>query len=623
MRRFLKAFSVFLCVFLIGCNKAPATPEYAYKSFLISSSGEDYSGIEGAVYKDGILNLLVKTESEIESEYTVIFDYYICRMDSDGQITDKTPLEHSSSDKIINYTELSLSPDGKLFTNKTTAIIDKNGNITGNEEAVFLDENFTETDVLNLNIKPDLRIENEIPSDLPNFGLYTIRPRYVFEIPNDEYIIIGKNTNGISSVYIAKEVEIADYSNREIIKIAGIMSNAELSQLAADYSEINPLVKVEYIKYLDDDLPTAMTKLNLDLLAGENIDMTVIWELSEVPYISNAKKGMYTDLLPFFLTDPDISYSDLVTSVADASLIDGKLYSIPQSFSLSTLAGRSDVFTDSEYKSFTELKRMADESGRELSSFAVRNTFVLQFIRYSIETYIDREAKSTTFNSPEFIELLKYAKSLPTEYTTENSDAQNIKKLQSDKILFSYIYINNYRSVLEAETLDWGSDITVFGYPNGKDNGIEAQLCNELAIVDSSKHKDAAWGFIKYVLTDGYIDQNPYQTSFPIVKSRLSYLRDNAGKKSYTSDTGERAENQLTITLSDGETQIKLPEITEADLSQVDEIIGNVQRVHRFDFQLDKIVNEELEIFFAGDRDAIETAKILDNRVSTYLAEIA
>ncbi|MDR0943359.1 MAG: extracellular solute-binding protein [Ruminococcus sp.] len=608
MRRFLRIFSIILCVFLIGCTKTPDVPEYAYKSFLISSSGEEYSNIYGAVYKDGILTLLIQTDT----------GYYICLMNEEGQITDKTPLEASTSDIIINYTELSYSEDGKLFSNKTTAYIEENGNITGKEEAVIFDENFNEIEVFDLYIKPDLRIENTLQSDLPNFNLYTVRLRYVFEIPNEEYIIIGEN----SSVYIAKKVEVSDDSNREIITIADMISNSELERLAADYYEVNPLVKVEHRNYnTDNDLQTAMTKLNLDLLAGENIDMTVIWMLSEVPFISNAKKGMYTDLLPFFESDPDISYSDLVTSVADASLIDGKLYSVAPTFTIKALAGRSDIFTDSEYKNFTELKNIADESGRELSDFTVRRIFVYAYIRDSIETYIDRDNKTCSFNSPEFIELLEYAKSLPTEYTTDNASAENIEKMRADKILFSTVYINSYRSVLEKETLDFGTDITVFGYPNGRDNGIEAQLRNELAIVDSSKHKDAAWGFIKYVLSNGYINQNPNQTTFPMVRSRLLYLRENAGKKSYTSDTGERVTNRLYVTYPNTDIEYELPEITEDDLSQVDDIIDSVSRVFHFDYQLDKIVIEELDIFFAGEREAVETAKILDDRVSTYLAE--
>jgi ABC-type glycerol-3-phosphate transport system substrate-binding protein len=607
MRRFLKVFSIILCVFLIGCSKAPDVPEYAYKSFLISSSGEEYSNIHGAVYKDEILTLLINTDN----------GYFLCRMNDEGQITDTTPLETSTSDIIINYAELAFSEDGKLYANKTTAFIDKNGNITGKEEAVIFDENSNEIEVFDLYIKPELRIEYSVPSDYPNFGLYTVRLNYVFEIPNEEYILIGEN----SSVYIAKKVEVSDDSNREMITIAGIMSNAELEKLAADYSEINPLVKVKYINYSEDDLQTAMTKLNLDLLAGENIDMTVIQMLSEVPFISNAEKGMYTDLLPFFETDPDISYSDLVTSVADASLIDGKLYSVAPSFTITALTGRSDIFTDSEYKSFTELKRMADESGRELYDFSVRRNFVFEYIKDSIETYIDRDTKTTTFNSPEFIELLEYAKSLPTEYTTETIDADNVEKTRADKILFSTVYINSYRSVLEKETLYFDTDITVFGYPNGKDNSIEARLRNELAIVDSSKHKDAAWGFIKYVLTNGYINQNPHQTTLPMVRSRLLYLRENAGKKSYTSDTGERVTNRLYVTYPNTDIEYDLPEITEADLTQVDEIINSVSRVYHFDYQLDKIVIEELDIFFAGEREAVETAQILDDRVSTYLSE--
>jgi ABC-type glycerol-3-phosphate transport system substrate-binding protein len=349
--------------------------------------------------------------------------------------------------------------------------------------------------------------------------------------------------------------------------------------------------------------------------------MTVIWMLSEVPFISNAKKGMYTDLLPFIEADPDISYSDLVTSIADASLIDGKLYSVAPSFTITALAGRSDVFTDSKYRSFAELKSIADESGRELSNLTIRRIFVYEFIRDSIETYINRDNKTSSFNSPEFIELLEYSKSLPIDYTTETIDADNVEKLRAGKTLFSTVYINSYRSVLEKETLYFDTDITVFGYPNGRDNGIEAQLRNELAIIDSSKHKDAAWGFIKYVLTDGYINQNPLQTTLPMVRSRLLYLRENAGKKSYTSDTGERVTNRLYVTYPNTDIEYDLPEITEDDLSQVDDIINSVSRVYHFDYQLDKIVIEELDIFFAGERNSIETAQILDDRVSTYLAE--
>ena len=66
---------------------------------------------------------------------------------------------------------------------------------------------------------------------------------------------------------------------------------------------------------------------------------------------------------------------------------------------------------------------------------------------------------------------------------------------------------------------------------------------------------------------------------------------------------------------------ISLYAMTEAEAYSLRTIVESATLMGRFDETVMEMVAEELLPFLAGDRSAADTARILNNRIQTYLSE--
>jgi len=69
-------------------------------------------------------------------------------------------------------------------------------------------------------------------------------------------------------------------------------------------------------------------------------------------------------------------------------------------------------------------------------------------------------------------------------------------------------------------------------------------------------------------------------------------------------------------------THINVYAMTEAEAQSLRAIVESASLTGRFDEGVWEMVQEELLPFFAGDRSAADTARILQNRVQTFLNEL-
>jgi ABC-type glycerol-3-phosphate transport system substrate-binding protein len=333
-----------------------------------------------------------------------------------------------------------------------------------------------------------------------------------------------------------------------------------------------------------------------------------------MPYESYAKKGVFEDLLPYFEADPEISADDLVQSVLTANMIEDRLYSVPQSFSVSLLAGREDLVSQVKTNSWSDIKRVADENNMLIISpyNSDKRLFIQMFVIFSTNSFINQKTHECNFNSQDFIDILNYTKNYPTE--------RGESKYGEERFLIP-ASIDDFRSGLSIETMDFEAPISFLGYPSGVgSNGVSAALRNEAAIYSSAENKEGAWEFVKFMLTKAAIEQNN-NNSLPIVTSRLEKLAVNSFEKYYINEAGERVNNRLYETRANTDIEVKLPDLTEADVSEIMLQIDKIDGILRNDLSLVTILNEEMNNFLDGRTTAEETAAMLQDRVSTYLSE--
>jgi ABC-type glycerol-3-phosphate transport system substrate-binding protein len=199
---------------------------------------------------------------------------------------------------------------------------------------------------------------------------------------------------------------------------------------------------------------------------------------------------------------------------------------------------------------------------------------------------------------------------------------------KTDKALLENAYISDFRTIVQYEKADFDAPVTFLGFPNSTGtSGVSATLSEELAIMAKAKNPDGAWEFVK-----GFIsDRNPKKTSddaapasygvYPILQSNLDNLAEDAKSSPYYFDEQTHKKVFYDNTAWVGNSQITLPNNTDADNQRIYDLINSIDTISRSENDLQKIIDDDMKAFTSGQKTAAETAAIIQNRAQTYVSE--
>ena len=188
--------------------------------------------------------------------------------------------------------------------------------------------------------------------------------------------------------------------------------NSQYRIVVKDYSEYNT----------EDDYNAGLTKLTTEIASGAMPDILVT---DQLPVSRYAAKGLLQDLWPFIDADTEISRDDLVTEVLDALSIDGRLYALPASFSICTVAGLEKVVGEYDTWTLADLRDAMTklQPGATIFGEGVTKDNILEnCVSASFDELIDWETGTCSFDGETFRELLEFANEFPAEFDYENSD---------------------------------------------------------------------------------------------------------------------------------------------------------------------------------------------------------
>jgi multiple sugar transport system substrate-binding protein len=134
-----------------------------------------------------------------------------------------------------------------------------------------------------------------------------------------------------------------------------------------------------------------------------------------------------------------------------------------------------------------------------------------------------------------------------------------------------------------------------------------------LAMNEKSKVKDEAWQFLQFLLSDE-MQSAPGFNGFPV---RQSSLRKTVGGIMEKLQNGKV---QIRVQSQDGQTT-QQPTVGDKDKETVLQIAGMADTYIYEDTQVMRIAREEADAFFKGEKSAEDTARSIQNRVTTYLNE--
>ena len=340
-------------------------------------------------------------------------------------------------------------------------------------------------------------------------------------------------------------------------------------------------------------------------------------------------KGALADLSALMEKDDSISQDDLVAGALKAYLSDGKLYGMPYCFNVQSLIASVKLVGDRTSWNMAEMAQVIDGLDDTVSvmEYTTQTDFLQQMVYQNISQFVDYGKATCSFDSDAFKQLLAASSKLPTEeelygdgdeISVASSDSYQM--LQSGDLLLTTSYISgDSYSIKEFYGLYNNKDFGMvnIGYPTDEGSGVQISVGGGLAISAKSKYTDAAWDFIKTLLSD---DFQTDQWGFPVTKTAFDKaMAATMEKDFYTDENGEKVYYDQTAYI--GDTEYNIPPLTQEQVDDFKAMVDNASVGGNYDSDILDIINEEAAAFFSGDKSADDVAALIQNRVSIYLGE--
>ncbi len=398
-----------------------------------------------------------------------------------------------------------------------------------------------------------------------------------------------------------------------------------------DYSDGQPFTR--------DVQDRAITAMNLDIVNGNMPDLLSVQD--GVPFKSYAEKGLLRDLGPW-LEGEGI---ELLPQLLRAGTVQEKLLMVCGSFSILTAAGNRDVLGDLQGWTVPEAEALAasaPDCAGVFTSGMTREKY-LELMDSYLEGYLDWDAGTASFDSPEFRDVLAFAAALPAGEKTENTAEAEIMHGQA---LADAVTVTSVGDWQLRDTVYMGK-LVCPGLPVSDRVGSLIKMRSPMAVSAVSAHPEGACAFLKSMLDEK--TQTAYTDRFPSLKAAFEShlaeaMREPTPEEGYTvtyitaddyrfadgtvylwdEAGGERAPRMILCWYDENYSVIreeKMYAMSEAQRDALMALLEGALRSTSYDQVIAGIVHEETGAFFAGQRDADEVSRRIQSRVLLYMSE--
>jgi len=483
-------------------------------------------------------------------------------------------------------------------------------------------------------------METEVVVSFTNSDVDGSNISRISSMPNGDFIVSSYNWNGGGSTIMRLTPNPNPIiTGKKLITLGAVYLDNTTRAAIRQFNTKSDTARISVIDYSQydtaDNYYGGMTKLDMDILGGRAPDIICFQLLQPEKY---ASKGILEDMLPYIEGDPDIKREDLFGNILDAGMIDGKLYRLIVSFSISTLVGKTSIVGNpGEFTAARVNEIMAKHPGTELLSMRTADGWLTDCISVSLGDYIDWTTGTCSFNTPEFIELLNSGKHFPKEINYDamyedydNYEKQMAENLRDGKTLLLNSGINRIREIRSTmET--FGEEISFVGYPSMNGGGSLIYPNQDYGLSAGSKNKDEAWSFIKMFLT-GKVEgddrgwwQSINRTAF---EKNASDEMIPLAERDYSNgvEIMEFFMNGSSSWTVNSVNEINLADYPNYELSQKEvdmarSVIEGASKIYASNETITNIITEELAAFINGAKSAEDVAQVIQSRVSIYVSE--
>ncbi len=361
-----------------------------------------------------------------------------------------------------------------------------------------------------------------------------------------------------------------------------------------------------------------------------------------MPYRQMVQKGYLEDLWPYIENDPDFGRDGVLQAPVKAAEIDGSLYILFQRVTIFTLTGRESVVGDRyswTVEDVMDILTGMPEGSTILRYNMTRRDAFFNFLRFSLDRFVDWEAGTCRFDSQDFLDLVQFLENFPDEVDSENpiaAEEEVRRRIMAGEQLLEGIMIDWQMDVGVSDGL-WQERAAFPGYPtaDGSSGSFFYPLGTILSMSSVCRNKDAAWEYIRRLLVPRVSKKDPLVTFMNIPVSTHDFellLLGEIQQQHKTAAFLHLQDDPKELVKQDhpllGEQHFKYgPQVSvmhllsEEDTERYKRLIDHTTQLYWPNDELSNIVWETLGPYFAGDRTLDDTIGLLNNRVGLYLHE--
>lgn len=434
-----------------------------------------------------------------------------------------------------------------------------------------------------------------------------------------------------NQVMVVEKVAPEDVKDKKLVSLAMPYNDYNVNIAVVAFNKQNDEYRIiidDYSKYATaEDYDAGADKMNTDLISGKVPDLVSVGRLPIGNYTS---KGLFADLYEQMDKDSEFNRSDYMENIFKAFETDGKLYSIAPGFSVQTVIGKEENVGKTPGWTMEDLEKLMAQKpeGTKIFEGETQESILQRGLFLAINQYIDYAKGTCSFDTEAFIKLLNFAKQFPKEmdntmYANESAVVEAAREEETnyatDKVMLQTYYLYNYGQIHDDKYYNYGGkELTFIGFPTENKQGSAIYSNIEIAMSAKATYPEGAWAFIKYLLGDEY--QGSRSNEWPVKKSVYADLKTKAQKPDTYTDENGKEQVYENIAVINGK-EVKIGKVTDEEVAKIDEFLASLTQVRRYDTKVQEIITEETGAFFSDQKSAEEVAKLIQNRVQTYLSE--
>ena len=445
------------------------------------------------------------------------------------------------------------------------------------------------------------------------------------------YDYIGDTVD--TQIFTVTKVPADTLPQKQVLTVAQLEYSQDylLTNRMVRFNRSHDDIRLEYKDYsvynTPDDMSAGRTKFMTEVMAGTLPD---IIPTASISYPQIASKGLLLDLYPLLDADPELNRDDFFPTLLHALEVNGGLYQVVPGFAIETLVGAASIVGDTPgwtYDEFYAALAKMPEGCTPVERYITRDIVLSSLLSADMDSYVDWTNGKVSFESDSFKQLLEFVKTFPDTYNWEEDDVTESTNdlIQQGRQMLSQTYLYNLDAAL-WNSINFGGQFTYIGWPTTDGVGSFLRPEGGYAISKSCSNQDAAWEFIRAMLTEsGQADIYSIPASRKVFEKRLEDImtpiyRKDANGNYLLDENGERMEEPRGG-WSDETGDHYIYAMTQEQADSILQIIEGTTKVASYDDSIYNIVWEQAQAFFLDQKSVDEVARLIQSKANIYVNE--